>query len=115
MYISRYEAAAVTQILGTDTLPDGREIVVVNSGTRSFNRGHITPDADFVMDYQQVCNNTQEYCLQQRDKQMCFCPTLKHSEQDATYYFLNVAPQFGSFNQKNWLFVESACRDKSFL
>lgn len=87
MYISRYEAAAVTQILGTDTLPDGREIVVVNSGTRSFNRGHITPDADFVMDYQQ----------------------------DATYYFLNVAPQFGSFNQKNWLFVESACRDKSFL
>ena len=65
MYISRNEAAAVTHILGTDTLPDGREIVVVNSGTRSFNRGHITPDADFVMDYQQVqSNNMQEYCLQ---------------------------------------------------
>ena len=71
MYISRYEAAAVTQILGTDTLPDGREIVVVNSGTRSFNRGHITPDADFVMDYQQVCHNTQKkYCLQ-RAKNYC--------------------------------------------
>jgi len=85
MYVSSSEASAIEDVLGTDTLPDGEEIVVVNSGTRSFNRGHISPDADFVMDY----------------------------EQDATYYFLNVAPQYGSFNQKNWLYTESASRDKS--
>ena len=34
MYVSSSEASAIEDVLGTDTLPDGEEIVVVNSGTR---------------------------------------------------------------------------------
>ena len=58
-------------ITGTDELPDGEEIIIKGNNQRSWNRGHISPDADFVMDYQQ----------------------------DATYFFINIAPQFGTYIQ----------------
>ena len=73
-------------MLGTDTLPDGRQIIVTDGSLQSWNRGHIAPDSDFIMDYQQ----------------------------DATYYFINIAPQFGQFNQRNWRFLEDDVRGKSY-
>ena len=48
-----------------------------------FSRGHLAPDADFIYD----------------------------EWQDATYYFLNAAPQWQSFNGGNWVAVENAVRD----
>ena len=56
-------------------MPNGSEIIVPGDNKHSWNRGHISPDADFVMDYQQ----------------------------DATYYFINIAPQFGKKNSKSIL------------
>lgn len=46
------------------------------------SRGHLTPDADFLFT----------------------------SQQFATYYYLNVAPQFQTINQGNWLRVETLTR-----
>ncbi|XP_050735522.1 uncharacterized protein LOC127008030 [Eriocheir sinensis] len=48
-----------------------------------FARGHLTPDADFVTE----------------------------PEQDATYYYINAAPQWQAFNNGNWKLLEYAIRD----
>merc|ERR1719334_447605 len=54
-----------------------------DSATNYFAKGHLSPDAAFVYDV----------------------------EQDATYYYINVAPQFQSFNNGNWKALESSVRD----
>ena len=46
-------------------------------------QGHLSPDAAFIYNV----------------------------EQDATYYFINVAPQFQSFNNGNWKSLEINTRD----
>ena len=52
-------------------LPNGETIIDdSSSGTNYFARGHLSPDAAFI----------------------------EGAEQDATYFFFNVAPQFQSFN-----------------
>ena len=53
-----------------------------SSSTNYFAKGHLSPDAAFI------------YQL----------------EQYATYYFINVAPQFQSFNAGNWKALELATR-----
>ena len=53
-----------------------------SSSTNFFAKGHLSPDAAFI------------YQL----------------EQYATYYFINVAPQFQSFNAGNWKALELANR-----
>ena len=58
-------------------------IINVMRGANWFARGHLSPDAAFV--YQR--------------------------EQDGTYYYINVAPQFQSFNANNWKFLEKGVRD----
>ena len=70
-------------LLGTNTLPSGDAIIEESrSGTNYFARGHLSPDAAFIYD----------------------------AEQDATYYFMNVALQFQSFNNGNWKSLEMATR-----
>ena len=73
------------KLLGTDNkLPDGTPIIETHSsGTNYFARGHLSPDAAFIE-----------------------CP-----EQDATYFFFNVAPQFQSFNNGNWKQLEEVTRE----
>ena len=57
---------------------------VINTTSQDwFAKGHLSPDAAFV--YQR--------------------------EQDATYYYLNAAPQFQSFNAQNWRFLEEGVRE----
>ena len=57
--------------MGGNVLPNGDPIIDdSSSGTNYFARGHLSPDAAFI----------------------------EGAEQDATYFFFNVAPQFQSFN-----------------
>ncbi len=74
----------VTNLLGTNTINDGEAIIENSrSGTNYFAKGHLSPDADFITD----------------------------AEQDATYFYFNVCPQFQSFNNGNWKALEYATRD----
>lgn len=72
-------------MLETDNkLPDGIEIIESSrSGTNYFAKGHLSPDAAFI----------------------------EGAEQDATYFFFNVAPQFQSFNNGNWKALEYVTRE----
>ena len=71
-------------LLGSNTAPSGDDLIERSrSGTRYFAKGHLAPDAAFIYDV----------------------------FQDATYYFVNVAPQFQSFNNGNWRSLEQAVRD----
>ena len=71
-------------LLGTNTTASGElYIETSSSGTHYFSRGHLAPDAAFIYDV----------------------------FQDATYYYVNVAPQFQSFNNGAWKALESAVRD----
>ena len=57
-------------LLGSNTAPSGDDLIERSrSGTRYFAKGHLAPDAAFIYDV----------------------------FQDATYYFVNVAPQFQTF------------------
>ena len=59
-------------------------VIDLSSGSQDwFAKGHLSPDAAFV--YQR--------------------------EQDATYYYINAAPQFQSFNAQNWRYLEEGVRD----
>ena len=69
-------------MLGTNNrLPDGTPIIE-KSGEMFLARGHLSPHADFI----------------------------EEPEQDATYYFFNVAPQFQKFNNNNWRQLEEFTR-----
>nr|ABI18972.1 putative non-specific nuclease [Palaemonidae sp. EAB-2006] len=57
---------------------------IINPDQELFmSRGHLSPDADHVL----------------------------IAEQDATYYFINVMPQWQAFNNGNWKYLEFAGRD----
>ena len=58
--------------------------IITTGGSQDwFAKGHLSPDAAFV--YQR--------------------------EQDATYYYINAAPQFQSFNAVNWRLLEEGVRE----
>ena len=69
-YYKSTQVKTMKQILGTNTAPSGDALIEKSrSGTRYFAKGHLAPDAAFIYDV----------------------------FQDATYYFVNVAPQFQTF------------------
>merc|ERR1719322_2157249 len=82
-YSKNNQVEESTKVLGTNSLGGVQIIENSASGTNYFAKGHLSPDAAFI------------YNL----------------EQDATYYFINVAPQFQSFNNGNWKALEMAVRD----
>ena len=85
-YKKTSQVKAVKKLLGTDNLlPDGTTPIIEthSSGTNYFARGHLSPDAAFI----------------------------EGPEQDATYFFFNVAPQFQSFNNGNWKQLEEVSRE----
>merc|ERR1712013_797651 len=76
--------STVTALLGGITsIEDETIIETSSSGTDYFAKGHLSPDAAFVYNVMQ----------------------------DATYYFMNAAPQFQSFNNGNWKALEYNTRD----
>ena len=84
-YTKSGQVETIQAILGTDNkLPDGTPIIdSSSSGTNYFARGHLSPDAAFI----------------------------EEAEQDGTYFFFNVAPQFQSFNNGNWKALETVTRE----
>merc|ERR1712038_1034097 len=83
LYSKRNQVKEVTSILGTNKIGKSNIIDKSSRGTNYFAKGHLSPDAGFIYNV----------------------------EQDATYYFVNVAPQFQSFNNGNWKSLEYAVRD----
>ncbi len=88
----------MTDIVGSN---DG---FIVSDGNNYFARGHLSPDAAFVYDAFQVGVKL----LGSR----CSKDGLLHHWpfQNATYYFINVAPQFQAFNNGNWKSLEGKVR-----
>ena len=84
LYSKKTVHSTVTALLGGVTELDGETIIETSSrGTDYFAKGHLSPDAAFVYNVMQ----------------------------DATYYFMNAAPQFQSFNNGNWKALEYNTRD----
>ena len=83
-YKKTKQTATIKKLLGTNNnLLDGTHIIDTDKGSNYLARGHLSPDAAFI----------------------------EGAEQDATYYFFNVAPQFQSFNNRNWKQLESFTRE----
>jgi hypothetical protein len=83
-YTKASQADQAVRILGSNTQTNGEPwIETSRSGTHYFAQGHLAPDAAFVYD----------------------------AFQDSTYFFINVAPQWQSFNNGNWKALEGATRD----
>ena len=84
-YSKKTQVSSIKALLGTDNqLSDGTPIIEnSSSGTNYFAKGHLSPDAAFI----------------------------DEAEQDATYFYFNVAPQFQSFNNGNWKALEYATRN----
>jgi hypothetical protein len=84
LYSKKAQKSTVTALLGGVTSIDDETIIETSSsGTDYFARGHLSPDAAFIYNVLQ----------------------------DATYYFINIAPQFQSFNNGNWKALEGGVRD----
>lgn len=94
MYSKKKQVTMIDATLKNETANDAKKIDDNNSlsgkpildksssGTNYFAKGHLSPDAAFI------------YQL----------------EQYATYYYINVAPQFQAFNAGNWKALELATR-----
>ena len=59
------------------------DLPIIDNKVNFLAKGHLAPDAAFV--YQE--------------------------EADATYFYINVAPQFQSINNQNWKAIETATRE----
>lgn len=82
-YSKSMQSQTVLKLLGHNEI-NGKPIIETStSGTNYFAKGHLSPDAGFIYNI----------------------------NQDATYYFMNVAPQFQSFNNGNWKALEMNTRD----
>merc|ERR1719228_940896 len=82
-YTMATQKETIADIVRSEDLAD-KYIQDFNSGL-FLARGHLAPNADFIF----------------------------YSWMDATYHFVNVAPQWQSFNAGNWMWFENGCRDFS--
>merc|ERR1719158_1289441 len=86
-YSKKNQLSQVKKLLKTNNKLGALKIIDTSrsgtQGTHYFAKGHLSPDAAFVYNVMQ----------------------------DATYYFMNAAPQFQSFNTGNWKALEYNTRD----
>lgn len=80
-YSKKEQKKTVSKLLDTNKLPSGKTIM--SSSKFYFVRGHLVPDAEFVY----------------------------NAESDATYFYINVAPQYQALNNGNWKAMEISTRD----
>ena len=92
-----YTKNSQTEVIESLTGGAGLGQIYVLGGDIYLARGHLAPNADFMT-----------YAWQVRHP----CPAIHHpsSSQDATFSFIDVAPQWQSFNAGNWLDVENGVR-----
>jgi len=82
VYTKRNQRKSIKKQLGT-FFAEGQEVISLDPSSNNYlAKGHLTPDASMVYDF----------------------------EQKATYYFINVAPQFQAFNNGNWKYLEHKAR-----
>ena len=80
LYAKKNQLKSIGDQLGTTF---ANEIISTKSSSTNYlAKGHLTPDAAMVYDF----------------------------EQKATYFFINVAPQFQAFNNGNWKYLEDRAR-----
>jgi hypothetical protein len=98
----------VKKLLDTNNkLEDGTKIIESSrSGTNYFARGLFFPTHS--MEYQILFNLFDLLFLGHLAPDASF---IDEAEQDATYFFFNVAPQFQSFNNGNWKALEYVTRE----
>jgi len=77
------EKTVKKELGGVNTINEKPIIETFSSATHYFAKGHLAPHADFIYKVQQ----------------------------EATYYYINAAPQFQSFNNGNWKALEEAVRN----
>ncbi|XP_023326504.1 uncharacterized protein LOC111699940 isoform X2 [Eurytemora carolleeae] len=82
-YSKRTQGYTVSKLLGSNIINSVPLIETGTTGSNYFAKGHLSPDAAFIYNVQQ----------------------------DATYYFMNAAPQFQAFNNGNWKALEYNARD----
>jgi len=80
-YTMDQQRITIADLVGSQELAD-QYVQDFNSGL-FLARGHLAPNADFIF----------------------------YSLMDSTYHFINVAPQWQSFNGKNWMYFETGLRD----
>lgn len=83
MYSKRSQGKTVTKLLGSNIINAEPLIQTGTRGSNFFAKGHLAPDAAFIYNVQQ----------------------------DATYFYMNAAPQFQAFNNGNWKALEYNTRD----
>jgi len=83
LYSQSNQVLVFKEDLNNNELKDGSEIIDLGKGSSDwFAKGHLSPDAAFIYDF----------------------------EQEATYFFINVDPQFQAFNNGNWKAAEAETR-----
>ena len=80
-YKTATQRETVAELVGSQALAD--KYIGDQSSQLFLSRGHLAPNADFIF----------------------------YSWQDSTFFFINVAPQWQSFNGRNWNTFEQACRN----
>jgi len=80
-YTMSQQHDTIAELVGSDALAD-KYVQDFDSGL-FLARGHLAPNADFIF----------------------------YSWMDSSYHFVNVAPQWQSFNGGNWMYFENGCRD----
>ena len=80
-YKMETQRETMAELVGSQSLAD--QYIGDQSSQLFLSRGHLAPNADFIF----------------------------YSWQDSTYWFINVAPQWQSFNGRHWNQLENACRN----
>ncbi len=98
-YTQAQQLITIKNIVGNSTLASK---YIDTSKSYFFSRGHLSPDGNKNLRLNEFgsTNNTS-----------CVGDFIDAASQDATYYFINVAPQWQSFNNGNWKELEFATRN----
>ena len=99
-YTQAKQLITIKKMVGNSTLASK---YIDTSKRYFFSRGHLAPDGNKNLrlnEFGSTDNNTS-----------CVGDFIDAASQDATYYYINVAPQWQSFNNGNWKELETDTRN----